>query len=269
MTGNNTVQSLESPTFDGPKQSQYSALPYVTTAVQECSTSLKQICSHYPDMKSLITDIESLVGNFVVDKIQSYEEYSDLTTTASKLRLILNLLKNQITTTTFTVNQEATTTSDDVSNNNKAEIAALAGAFCMAVDKCLVEYRRTLCHFILSQRNNIMEILFSNVPITQERIISHARKLALLFHPDKAEESDRIDFREAFDCITLCKQKLLDELTNNGDISDRELVNRHQTEGKRLWEIARDYSRARNGAWKTLVHLREGDLKNQIDKDLL
>ncbi|CAF1955801.1 unnamed protein product [Rotaria magnacalcarata] len=268
MTGNNIGQSFESQIFDNPIQSQNSALSYATTAVQQCSTRLQEMCSHFPDMKSVVTDIEILVGNFIVDTIHSYEEYSDVNTTASKIRLILNLLKNQITTTTLTVNQEATTVSNDVSNNNQSEIAALAGAFCITVDKCLVEYRRILCHFVLSQRNNIMQILFSNVPATQERIISHARKLSLLFHPDKAEESDRIEFREVFDCIILCKQKLIDKLTSNGDISDRELVNHHQTAGKRLWEIARDYSRARNRAWTTLVHLREDDLKSQTEEEL-
>ncbi|CAF3576080.1 unnamed protein product [Rotaria socialis] len=268
MTGNNIGQSFESQIFDNPIQSQNSALSYATTAVQQCSTRLQEICSHFPDMKSVVTDIEILVGNFIVDTIQSYEEYSDVNTTASKISLILNLLKNQITTTTLTVNQEATTVSNDVSNNNQSEIAALAGAFCITVDKCLAEYRRILCHFVLSQRNNIMQILFSNVPVTQECIISHARKLSLLFHPDKAEESDRIEFREVFDCIILCKQKLIDKLTNNGDISDRELVNHHQTAGKRLWEIARDYSRARNRAWTTLVHLREDNLKSQTEEEL-
>ncbi|CAF1032617.1 unnamed protein product [Adineta steineri] len=262
-----TVQPIESELFGDSIHSQHSALSYATTAVRECSTKLKQVCLFYPNMESVMTNIETLTDKFIVDKIQSYEDYNVVDAAASDMRLILIELKNQITTTTSTVYQQ-TITSDHVSNNTNSKIACLARAFCIAVDKCLVEYRRTLCHFVLSQRSNIMNILFSNVPVTQERIHSHARKLALVFHPDKAEESDKIDFREVFDCIALCKQKLLDELTQNGSISDYELVTRHQVEGKRLWAIARDYSRARNGSWNTLVHLREEDLKSHTDQDL-
>ncbi|CAF3024201.1 unnamed protein product [Rotaria sp. Silwood2] len=262
-----TVQSSETLIFNNIMYPQHSALSYATSAVQRCSTDLKQMCLDYAHMKPIISDLESLIYTYIVDKIQSYEEYSVLDNTASRIRLVLNLLKNQITTSTATV-ESKTTASDNVSYNSDSDIAAFAGAFSMTVDQCLIEYRRTLCYFVLSQSNNAMKILFSNVPFTKERIVSHARKLCLLFHPDKADECDKVDFREAFDCITLCKQKLLDELTRNGDISDRELVNRHQAEGKKLWEIARDYSRARNGEWKKLVHLCENDLKSHTDKDL-
>ncbi|CAF5026332.1 unnamed protein product, partial [Rotaria sp. Silwood1] len=45
-------------------------------------------------------------------------------------------------------------------------------------------------------------------------------------------------------------------------------MNQHQIKGLKLWEIARDYSRARKGEWGNIVHLRETDLKSLLDKNL-
>ncbi|CAF0957936.1 unnamed protein product, partial [Didymodactylos carnosus] len=101
-----------------------------------------------------------------------------------------------------------------------------------------------------------------------ERITSHARKLAVLFHPDKAQNpNDTVDFSEVFKIVIARKEELLKELKNFETVQKR--VGHHTSNGDRLWEFARDFKRARNDEWTNLKHFHADQLKRLSGGELI
>lgn len=246
-----TSTDIENPLFSGMHKS-----------IRDCFRKLET----NSNMRPVIDELRKLINTYLVNDVQSFQEYTILQETSSKIRLILNLSENQVNLINENIAPTTTTSLSDSSLPNDDDISS----FAILILLCLDLYRSSFCRFLLKQKyEDICIILFSNIPLTHERINSHTKKLMLLFHPDKVQrEEDKKCFQDIFRIVVKCKEELLNKLTKNGTIVDRALVQRHKEEGQKLWEIARDYSRARCGKWSELVHLNGDLLRNCSDLEL-
>ncbi|CAF1671321.1 unnamed protein product, partial [Adineta ricciae] len=225
-----------------------------------------------PTLRPTVNELKTLLNEYLShNEILLFEQYDSLERLHSQMNRMTKSFQDEIILNNKTNdNEELTSTSDEINPEDPVtEVLFLLTQLQTSIDHCLNVYRRSLFQFLLMHKADLRGILFSNIPLTKERINSHARKLSKIFHPDRTtNETDKNDFREIFQCIISCKDDLLNELTQNGTICDKELVRRYKTEGLKLWEIARDYSRARNNNWKDCVHLNEDQLKNHTEAEL-
>jgi predicted acylesterase/phospholipase RssA len=255
-------EPISTPSVINDASTKEKSLPTVQKSIWDCFDQLKG----KPNMQPILNELKSSIESYLVDDVRSFKQYTDLQEKASKIRLVLNLSKNQTIFTSENIAQTISTSSDSPSLSQDADINSLD----FLIDTCLDLYRSSFCRFLLKQKHNdIRDILFSNIPSAHERINSHTRKLTVLFHPDKVQnEEDKNDCRELFQIIITCKEELLNKLTKNGTIVDRALAQHHKEEGQKLWKFARDYSRARNGKWSKLQYLSRDLLMNDSDEDL-
>ncbi|CAF1328194.1 unnamed protein product [Adineta ricciae] len=251
-------------------------LPILSDAKTVVQVCFKDFQEHRllsdPTLRPTVNELKTLLNEYLShNEIHLFEQFDSLERLQLRMIRVTKLFQDEIILNNKTNdNTEQSLTSDEINSEDPVtEVLFLLVSLQKSIDNCLNAYRRSFFRFLLMHKGSLREILFSNIPLTQERIRSHARKLLKIFHPDKTtNETEKNDFREIFHCIISCKDDLLNELTQNGTICDKELIRRYTAEGQKLWEIARDYSRARNNNWKDCVHLKEDQLKNRTEAEL-
>jgi hypothetical protein len=111
----------------------------------------------------------------------------------------VNSLNEYIELNTLQI-QELTNLEDVKGQNENSFLSLLTNLnFYLSV----LQYQRKVdfVEFVLSHRLELRSILFSNIPLTEERIEFHTKKLFILFHPDKCRLEHTAKFTEIFQLI--------------------------------------------------------------------
>ncbi|CAF0996965.1 unnamed protein product [Adineta steineri] len=217
-------------------------------------------------LDSTVHELDVLINSFIISEVNLFDQYTKLEELSSKIRFILNLLKSQI----FSSDNKSDKTvisNVQLSNTWNDELLKFIVKLDLIVFNCLYEYRCNFGQFLISQKHRLNELLFDNIPFTEERIKARANKLVLLFHPDKSQRpQDIANFHELFECIITVRNNFLNDLTQRATIIG--LVAMHKEKGYKFWIMARDYSRAKNEKWNELCHFKEDELKQFTKKEL-
>ncbi|CAF0983742.1 unnamed protein product [Adineta steineri] len=123
-----------------------------------------------------------------------------------------------------------------------------------------------LVSFVLSHRCQVRSILFTNIPLTEEKIQSHTKNLFVLFHPDKCRVEEKPKFTEIFQLIAEDANKQLKQLMK--DAHQTNLAEYYERKGKESWDIAVDYKSAKKQEWDKLKRLTRERLMNLSNKEL-
>ncbi|CAG8707498.1 9933_t:CDS:2, partial [Racocetra fulgida] len=126
--------------------------------------------------------------------------------------------------------------------------------------------RISFIRYVLNSSNK-MQIIFSNISLTNIEINRHFKELALYFHPDKTGDYNTpISLRdehknlgeELFKHILKSKKRLLADLEN--------II--HEEAAHELWKIAIDYRNAAEGKWGQLNVLNQNEINQYSSEEL-
>ena len=228
--------------------------------IQKLLDSLKK--SSDDKIIELIDTIEKSIDDFIQQEpidIQTWKNYNQKDTICSQIRQLLSVLKTSDTTTMEEQKNQA-------SSQNKVVTV------CIELDQlvCHLLYlkRVSFAEFLSSDKVECMnDYLFPYVPFTEERIVSHSKKLILLFHPDKAETAPhKVLFREVFERVITERENLLSQLTEK--TTQLGAVEYYKSEGYKLWKLAVDYKNLLKGKRMNLYTLDAAAFANFTSDEL-
>jgi hypothetical protein len=200
----------------------------------EQSNVVCNIQEHLIKMESLLVakghvsfnaELVSAIRQYSESSVTSLDEYIKQNLESSKINVGLNSLQIQLQ---MTFNKIVSQTENSL--------------FLILFDLCYyltcLQYQRKVdfANFVLTKRSELRSILFANIPLTKEAIESHAKKLFVLFDPDKYEPEQKAKFIEVLQLITDDVNQRLETRTK-----DSILVKCCKESGKKYVDIANAY----------------------------
>jgi hypothetical protein len=219
---------------------------------------LKQLRSILPDdrQRTFYTDLEAEIMNFSKSSLQSSYEYITWNSEGLRIRTSLNSLQTHILGD-----------SEHSVSVNENVLFLLVTNLCY--DLMCIQYQRRVdfVDFLSFSKSELRSILFAHIPLSEEQVQAHAKKLLNLFHPDRCQSEEKAMFAEVF-------QFLIDDLNDQFRTlaSDRanavNFVERCKLRGRQQWDISVEYQCARRGEWLGLKRLNRAVLINLSESKL-
>ena len=200
--------------------------------------------------------LKSSIQAFIEDTVNSFDVLSKSDATYRELKGICDILINQTVS-----NPKATEDQDTL-----AAVKNITNLRDRLTD-LLYQRKVNFVDFVLSRRFQLCSILFANIPLTEERIRAHMKRLCVLFHPDKCQKENRSRFTEICQLITEHSRKQLAELSKHADHFS--LIEHHKRQGKKHWDIAVEYKNVRQQKWDKVKRIKKEELGNVKDTELV
>jgi hypothetical protein len=175
--------------------------------------------------KSFYAELNSEITEFINSSLNSLNEYIKQDLQTSRIKVSLNSLQIQI--------QECL--EETVDHITKSLFLILTD-LCYHLICLQYQLKVDFVNFVLSNKSKLRSILFANIPLTKEAIESHAKKLFVLFDPDKYEPEQKAKFIEVLQLITDDVNQRLETRTK-----DSILVKCCKESGKKYVDIANAY----------------------------
>ncbi|CAF3918159.1 unnamed protein product [Rotaria magnacalcarata] len=221
----------------------------IESAILKCLDDLQRF---FEKEDKYINGLQSTIKDFTKESVNTLDDLFKLCSIHTKITTALNTLASQ----------GAISSREDTDQDGCLLLEHLRT---LSDDLEDLQYQRrvSFSFFVLSQRFRLRSILFANIPLTEERIQSHTKKLCILFHPDKCGPEEKPIFTEIFQLITEdVRKQLMDHEKRTS------LVKYYERQGKEYWDIAVEYKNSRQQKWDKVKRLQKGELKNLSDKEL-
>lgn len=194
---------------------------------------------------NIIINLELITNDFLSNEsCQSLDSYMRLKTLADAIQRNSRLLHDPLT---------------DVGG----EFLGAIDTFNITIEGYLYRQRVAFAQHLLKNP----DALFANVVLLERNIESYTRKLAALFHTDKANnDNDQSIFQELFVEIYSQKEILLSKIHIGRCQS--ETVEHFRKLGHECWYKAIDISKARKEQWEKIQYLTVDSLRNSTEIEL-
>lgn len=221
--------------------------------IKKCFDNLKSFFGE--EQKTLFNELQLIVMDFTKLTVNSLNELIHLNSIYSTIATTLNTVKNN-------AQMDLQETEGQDENSLFSHICNLS----LYVNDLQYQRKVNFVSFVLVNKSKLRSILFDSIPLTEERIQSHAKTLFVLFHPDKCRPEEKSMFTEIFQLTAEDASNQLRESNDHANCAS--LLEHYEKIGKECWDIAVEYKCARKKEWDKIKRLKREVLVNLTDREL-